>query len=293
MASGHKELGQIHTLNFEIQGSTSQTHDLDISGALTAQLQRLVRQGHFFKCVGIDLAVSEFGGNEGGVTMNGTLRYYAPTRGRCQAYRSAFAAMRNAMTLQGINMRDNEQYDFRVSFNGEAGNALVNQASLDGTNPLILYDRTGGLTSTKGVFNVHNRGVQPNQKSAAPDFGAGFNTMGVQGSPTDFVLNDGIIWTGNEDWADEDFEEIPFQLAFTPTSNDTAFIMNWRPDPALYLAIMTGLIQVDIDEVDLEGDATDYVLEIAVHISGWKSIMGNPDKKKKRSSRGRRRKSKK
>jgi hypothetical protein len=295
MASGHKELGQIHTLNYYIQSKVTGTHELDISGELSKQLQRLIRQGNFFKIVGIDLTAAEFGGKGGGLSMNGYLRYYAPTRGRCSAYRKAFEAMRTAMNLQGINMKDNEQYDFRVLFNNEATTPFVNIASLDGTNPLMLYDgtETPSSPSFKGLFNVHNRGVKPAEtEGTTPDFSAGFNTMGVQTTPTDFVLNDGVIWSGNEEWADAAYETIPFQLAYSPDSDDTAFTIQWRPDPALYLAVMTGMIQVNVEEVSFNGDADEYEFSIAVHCSGWKSIMGNPDKKK-RSSRGRRRRSKK
>ena len=298
MASGHKELGQIHTLNFAIQqNSTNQSiHDLDVSGELSQQLQRMVRQGNMFKVVGIDMTAAELGGKGGGVSINGYLRYYAPTKGRCSAYRDAFKAMRTALHLQGINFRDNPQYDFRVLFNSDSKTDMTNTSTLDGTDPLMLYDASGsGLNSTTGVFNVHNAGVTAttNEVDVGDLFKVGFNTMGVQSSPTDFVLNDGVLYSGNEHWADYEWESIPFQLSYSPGSEDTAFTLNWRPDPALYLAVMTGMIQVFIEEVDFNGDSDAFELAIAVHIAGWKSIMGDPDKKKKRSSRGRRRKSKK
>ncbi len=294
MASGHKELGQIHTSNFFVRGITTQLQDLDLSGELSQQLQRLIRQGNFFKIVGIDMTVSEYGGNEGGVSINGYLRYFAPTRGRCAAYRSAFKAMRNAMELQGINMRDNAQYDFRVEFDASAGLGIMkNLASLDGADPLAMVESADPTGTRQGVFDVYNKSVAPVQTSAT--FDAGFNTMGVQTTPTDFVLNDGVLWSGNTEYADPEWESIPFQLSYSPTDDDTAFTLQWRPDPALYLAVLGGLIQVNIEEIDFNGGADAYELSIAVHTSGWKSIMGDPDKKKKRSSRGKnsRRKSKK
>ncbi len=292
MASGHKELGQIHTSNFFVRGNGTQVKDLDLSGELSQQLQRLIRQGNFFKIVGIDMTISEYGGNDGGVSINGFLRYFSPTRGRCAAYRSAFKAMRNAMELQGINMRDNAQYDFRVMFDASStgGTGLTNLASLDGADPLALVESADPTGTRQGILDVYNKSVQPAQTSAT--FDAGFNTMGVQTTPTDFVLNDGVLWSGNEEYADVEWETIPFQLSYSPTDDDTAFTLEWRPDPALYLAVMTGLFQVNVEEIDFNGDADAYELSIAIHTSGWKSIMGNPDKKK-RSSRGRRRKSKK
>ncbi len=291
MASGHKELGQIHTTNHLIRGTGPMVRDLDIPGELSQQLQRLIRQGNFFKMVGIDMTVSEYGGNTGGAIINGYLRYFAPTRGRCSAYRNAFDAMRNAMKLQGIAMHDNAQYDFRVEFDSAAGLAgMTNLASLDGTNALAFVDSTDPSGTTQGIFDVYNKSVTPSSTSI--DFPSGFNTMGVQTTPTDFVLNDGLLWSGNEHYADTEWESIPFQLSYAPDSDDVAFTLNWRPDPALYLAVLGGLLQVNIEEVDFNGSADTFELSIAIHTSGWKSIMGNPDKKK-RSSRGRRRKSKK
>ncbi len=296
MASGHKELGQIHTSNFFVRGNGTQVKDLDLSGELSQQLQRLIRQGNFFKVVGVDMTISEYGGNPGGVSINGFLRYFAPTRGRCAAYRHAFKAMRTAMELQGINMRDNAQYDFRVMFDasGTGGTSLTNLATLTGSDPLALVESADPTGTRQGILDVYNKSVQPAQTSAT--FDAGFDTYNMSGNtggvPIDFVLNDGVLWSGNEEYADVEWESIPFQLSYSPTDDDTAFTLEWRPDPALYLAVMTGLFQVNVEEVDFNGDADAYELSIAVHTSGWKSIMGDPDKKK-RSSRGRRRKSKK
>ncbi len=193
-------------------------------------------------------------------------------------------------------MRDNDQYDFRVGFNGDGetftdGTTLVNQATLDGDTPLTLIDR---INPDASVFTVHNRGVQAvTDPTLTGDlFASGFNTMGVQTSPTDFVLNDGVMYTGNRDTANENWESIPFMMSWTPDTTDITTTFNWRPDPALYLAVMTGQIQINVEEVNLDGSASGVEIHTAVMVSGWKSIMGNPDKKK-RSSRGRRRKSKK
>ena len=58
-----KELGQIHTVNYEL-GSTGavglaagQVYLIDLPGQLTTQLQRMVRMNQYFKVVGIDMAV--------------------------------------------------------------------------------------------------------------------------------------------------------------------------------------------------------------------------------------------
>jgi hypothetical protein len=51
----------------------------------------------------------------------------------------------------------------------------------------------------------------------------------------------------------------------------------WRPDPALYLAVMTGNFELVIQEAQTTGNLS---LEINIMVSGWKSIMGSPDKKR-------------
>jgi len=301
-----KELGMIHTANFEVRTgaspSTTIVGSCDVSGALTTQLQRQIRQGQYFKVVGIDIGIDTTG-TTGGGQLSGELRYYAPTRGRCAAYRGAFKAMADVMKLQGISMRDNHLYDFRVpltpagavmgSFDS-AGNrvAFQNQATLDGIHGLHMTDPLGTVPGSE-VFHVHNRGVQPTYTGAAGDqFQPGFNTI-LQDSitGTDFVLNDSVMLTGNEDEASEEFESIPFNLSWTPDSTDFAVMFDWQPDPALYLAVLTGQFDVYIEEQELDGsNVTGLNLRVAVHVAGWKSIMGNPDKKKssRRSNKSRR-----
>ena len=285
-----KELGQIHTLNFTVNGISrdSDVALLDLSGELSKQLQHQVRQGNYFKIVGIDAQISDFGGGDNGGQLNGFIEYWTPTRGRCKAYRDAFAAMRSAMKLQGISMTTNPNYDFRVKWteldsldvNGQT--PLKNVASLDGTNELVLY---GGSVPSASVFDVHNASVTP-VNTGTPSFQSGFNTMGVQTTPTDFVLNDADLgYTGNPMFANSNAEAIPMQLSYTPGSTDISDTMQWRPDPALYVAASFGQLLVKVDELDVDGDeGSELTLQIAVHIAGWKSIMGDPDKKRRRKS---------
>ena len=285
-----KDLGQIHTVNFfqdiDPDEADSRIMNMDVSGALTSQLQRMIRQGNFFKMVGLDMSLSTKG-TVGGGQLSGYVRYFAPTQGRCKAYREAFAAMRNVFELQGISMRDNDQYDFRVGFNGLgeqlASNATIyNNASLDGSLGLNLVD-AGRQDPTCSVFGVHNESVHSISTQAATNlFPTGFNTMGVQSSPTDFNLADNTLYSGNSDTASEDWEYIPFTMSWTPDTTDIATGFQYRPDPALYLAVMTGQLQLYVEEINLDGSADELELAVAVSIAGWKSIMGNP---KKRSSR--------
>lgn len=289
-----KSLGQIHTVNYalsEISRDAEQAY-LDLSAELSATLQHHVRQGNYFKVVGIDMTVRDFGTGDNGGQISGFLEYYTPTRGRCAAYRGAFAAMRNVMKLQGIAMSKDSNYDFRVSFDDEnlanliqvtTGSGTVyqllpNRASLDGSNQLCLSE---SAQPEADVFAVHNASLAP-LAQGTPNFQSGFNVMGVQGTPTDFVFGETDLgYTGNELFAESKPERIPFQLSYTPGSTDISVSMQWRPDPALYIAMAFGQIRFVIDELDLDGDADGLDVDIAVHIAGWKSIMGNPDKPKR------------
>ncbi len=282
-----KSLGLIHTVNFSdsITSAPGPRTNIDLPGALTAQLQQMVRCGNYMKVVGLDMGLAT-GGTQGGGQITGHIRYYAPTRGRCEAFKGAFKAMANVMKMQGISMRDNKQYDFRAPLNDhqDANNVFANNATLDGGTRLCLNNTTDAGAS---IFGVHNESVQPtNAATAAGDlFDSGFDTL-IQSAAggTDFVLNDTAIWSGNSDFAQTDYQTIPFMLTWTPDSTDLVTNFQWRPDPALYLAVLCGQMQVYIEEVNFDGEADEIELEIAVHVAGWKSIMGNPDKKRRKGT---------
>ena len=293
-----KSLGQIHTANFDhtIQVAEFVSGDkylYDLSAALCSNLQTMVRQGNFFKCVGIDMTVEEQGGSGHGGTISGQLRYYAPTRGRCEAYKNAFHAVREGMRLQGINMRGNRNYDFRVPIDKLSDykneSEFLNQATIDGTNGLSL---TGASSLTDDIFGVYNANIQP-QQTATVAFNSGFGLPGNPGSATDFVVDgtEGEIFDASlTRQAQVALESIPFQLTYTPGSTNTTFEFEWRPDPALYLAVMCGMFELVVEELNVsDNSVTALNVHTAVHVSGWKSIMGNPDRKrrssKKKSSR--------
>ena len=296
-----KELGQIHTINSLAQVSdTVRKFNQDIPAELTQQLQRMVRQGQSFKVVGIDMTLSTVG-TVGGGQVTGHIKYYAPTKGRCEAYRSAFKAMKTAMELQGItNLSHNKLYDFRVRINdqdtGRADDAVSfkNQATLDGTNGLCLDHQTQPEAS---VFGVHNRMVLPTVTGVPTGdlFASGFNTMGVQATPTDFVLNDTTLYSGNSNEASIQMESIPFMLTWSPDTGNqgdalSSVSFQWRPDPALYLSVLTGQLQFEIEEINVDGGASALELNINTMVSGWKSIMSTKSTNSTKSKSKRRRK---
>lgn len=275
-----KSLGQIHSVNSLVRIQTSgQKYNVDMPAALTSQLQRMVRAGNFFKLVGIDLTID--GTTGAGGSVSGSLRYYAPTRGRCAAFRGAFQSVANMMKTQGVSMRENPLYDFKCPLNEEPTiNVFQNQATLDGTNGLVLKH---GTQDGRSVFAVHNRNVKPQQTAPAGTlFNEGFDTIlqSSGGAGTDFVLNDTTPFTGDPDFASTDYETIPFSASWSPGATDVVVNWNWRPDPALYVAILCGQIQVVCEDVQTTSPNLD--LNFNFMVSGWKSIMRSPDKKPRR-----------
>lgn len=288
-----KELGQIHSVSAEnVYLDATITPPAipfryDLCALLSDKLQRMVRQGNFVKLVGVDMALHTADGVNQSATLSGYLRYYAPTRGRCAAFRHAFKAAADQMTMQGIPMRENKNYDFRVALTDQPNfPVLANQATLDGTNGLALNH-----TSVPGasVLSVYNASVLPNLEDTPPAdlFNEGFDTLLQSGgAKTDFVLNETRLYSGNEDTADLSYDRIPFQISMAPNTADgsTTPTFQWRPDPALYVAVMTGNLEIVIEEINI-GGAGAADLEVTFYVSGWKSIMGDPDKKKRSRSK--------
>ncbi len=301
---GEKSLGQIHTVNYNMEIGVAADKGVtnaflcDLSQSLSEQLQRNVRQGQYYKLVGIDAVIQapedELLEGTSGI-VKGRFRYFLPTRGRCEAYRLAFKQMMEQMKGRGISPGMNSQYDFRTlprnitNYNLNALQApLKNLATLDGQTVLALTANTA--TGTE-VFDSYNENIQ-DKNLGTPDFSPGLNTqISTLITPTDFVLNEGNIYSGNEMIADTDMEEIPFSMAYSYEDNGTdpatfnSQQLNWRPDPALYIAIMCGQVEIVIDEMAADGaqglDSDGIELDFSFHIAGWKSIMGAPDRKKK------------
>ncbi len=285
-----KELGQIHTavdtatITAAAVGTPARRYDL--AGLLSDKLQRMVRQGNYFKLVGIDIAVKPNTTAPGaGGAISGYFRYYTPTKGRCAAFRHAFKSMADQMKMQGISMRTNQGYDFKVALTNNVSLSpnLINQATLDGVTGLALDGPAGA-----SVFDVYNESVLPTLQTVPVGdlFAEGFDTVLASGAAkTDFVLNEGRPYEGNPDFADKSTERIPFQISYEPGTGSTTLNFQWRPDPALYVAVMTGNLEMVVEDIDLVGPATALELETSLMVSGWKSIMGNPGKKTRRSKR--------
>ena len=303
-----KSLGQIHTVDFNMEiaktadKGPSNAFLCDLSQELSTQLQRNIRQGHYYKLVGIDAVIQSpenillLDGTEGFV--KGRFRYFLPTQGRCEAYRTAFKQMMEQMKSRGISPGQNVMYDFRTlprGFSNYALNALLGQplknlATLDGQTVLALTANTA--TGTE-VFDTHNENIN-NKNTGVPEFSSGLNTqISTLVSPTEFVLEQASIYSGNHMIADTTLEEIPFTLAYSVEDGEmNSQPLQWRPDPALYIAIMCGQVEIVLDEIEADGatgiDLDGVELDFSFHVAGWKSIMGAHKDSKSKSKKSRR-----
>lgn len=272
-----KSLGQIHTVNLkQIYSNAGDQALVDLPGQLSAQLQHMVRNNNIFKLVGIDISASDSVGTGATTGVTGKIQYFAPTRGRIDAIKDAYKATRNAMHVQGINVSGNLNYDWRAPISDPAtmlnGATYFNRASLEGGLDLCLHDPPAGA---QGVFEVYNANIQPAQ-TAVVAFDSGF---AVFGSTEDYVTTPGeYLNAGGDLFADEDLEEIPFSVVYSDAATGATQDFEWRPDPALYLAILTGQLIVRAEQVTDTGAGSFVTLDMAFHVAGWKSFMGSHKK---------------
>jgi len=267
----------------------------DSSAALSTQFNRNIRMMQSYKWVGADLVVqlpeivNPFGGQSTQVSVKGRMRYFAPTKGRCNALRAAYQQFRETARQQGVNPSNNKLFDFRViprtMGNYEPLNPvfgpIYNTTTLDGINPLTMV----GSVAT-ACFPTYNTGVSPKDTGVTSgDFTSGLRTqVGTLTTQTDFVQNEGTIQTGNHLIADLEMEEIPFVLTFDGADKRTSSLQ-WRPDPALYVSVLGGFVEFVLDEVKATGatgtlPVDGFEMDIALHWAGWKSIVQAPSKKK-------------
>ena len=291
-----KSLGQIHTTKFNYECVNNDIGEsnaflCDNSAKLSTQFNRNIRMMQSYKWVGADIvvqlpeAVNPVGGQSTSVQVKGRMRYFAPTKGRCQALRDAYSQFRTMAQNQAVNPSKNRLFDFRViprpaaeyTINAfVAENNLLNLTTLDNSNALCM---TGGTNGTS-VFNSYNIGVNPEDSLiTSADFASGLDTW-QSGTQTDFVLNEGLIQSGNTNKADTTMEEIPFVLTYDSVDSQT-YSLQWRPDPALYVSVLGGFVEVVLDEITATGATggapIDGVeVDIAMHWAGWKSIVKAP-----------------
>jgi len=307
-----KSLGQIHTcdFNYEVSDAFAGLPFLcDSSAKLSTQFQRNIRMMSTYKWVGADLVVqlpeniNPSGDESTQVLVKGRMRYFAPTKGRCNALRDSYQQFKEIAKSQAVNPMKNKLFDFRVlprqktryalNLLGPNDEDLFNLTTLDGTNELSMID--GAISSAPGtsgteVFEQYNVGIVPTEGTVTgDDFNAGLRTqLGTIVAQTDFVLSEGLIQEGNSNLADIEMEVIPFTLSYDSTDFRTTSLQ-WRPDPALYISVLGGFVEIIIDEVSADGATGTGKIEgvemdISLHWAGWKSIVQPPKSRRSKSS---------
>lgn len=245
----------LHTITYRAGNSTqplnnNDFHLMDFSRDLTTKMQKMVRQGQIFKLCGIDVSLETNPDDEGG-SVSGQFRFFAPTKGRCDAWRHAFGAVQRWRKIQGIS--PNYNYDFRVGYNlawdyetwgGDAYNTIANQAWLEtesdgagGATPLGLYlIDTATADSKQSIFDVYNLGIEMNDAAAVPTFGQGWHPYmpidGTNAEEMDFVKHETALLVTNPNgpqYAQVGQEEIiPFSVSYTPNNVVTEEISTER-----------------------------------------------------------------
>lgn len=295
-----KSLGQIHTTKYNYEGSVADITDnraflCDNSAKLSNQFNRNVRMMNSYKWVGADLVlqlpetINPLGSESTEVSVKGRMRFFQPTRGRCSALRDAYKQFREMCKSQGIDPTENKLFDFRVLPRSMSNyplnptwDPIYNVTTLNGTDELVMTDGPAGTT----VFDTHNANVRPRASSVvAGTFSSGLETWQL-GTQTDFVLEEGLIQSGNTDEADVQMEEIPFALTFDGVDKRT-YSLQWRPDPALYVSVLGGFVEIVLDEIKADGATGGILLDgfemdISMHWAGWKSIVRAPRSRRNR-----------
>lgn len=300
-----KSLGQIHTVNLELNEAgvgiaTGQSYIVDLPGNLTASLQHMVRMMSSFKVVGIDMAVGQPIGSPDpiDVAIEGDIHFYAPTKGRVEACKAAYHAVRRMMKLSGVDPSHAITYDFRPPILDPAacvnGADFFNQASIEDNG--LASCLANGPAGSSSIFGIYNQGILPRQViGSGTGFEEGFDIgLRTNVDSADWTLNEGVILQALTDpLASEDMESIPFNLAYSSEVDNAASsgfsdTFMWRPDPALYLSVLTGQLIVRFNQVDVgeTGEADEALVNLAVHVAGWKSILRDNKRKRRSSKKG-------
>ena len=307
-----KALGQIHTVDYEFPNLTYDITEnnkllIDLPGQLTKQLQHMVRAMSNFKVVGIDMSYTPILGTGTDdcqtASMTGYIKYYAPTQGRVEACKAAYQTVRKMMRLSAVDPSHAVTYDFRPPFADPAdysnGDDFGNQASIE-DNGLATCLANGPGSSN--IFGIYNQGIIPRSGiGSSPGFEEGFDIgLRTNADSADWTLNEYTYLQSDVPNANETPEQIPFELSWTSggvvldstpsivtslAATDDQFM--WRPDPALYLSVLTGQLSIEIDTqnaYDQEGqDASDSTqLNVSVHVAGWKGFLGGRKKGRRR-----------
>lgn len=300
--------GMIHTLSYN-WGNVDQGEYgyFDLSKQLTQKLQKMVRQGSIFKIVGIDIAVLPDDGAEGEGGVAGVLRYFTPTKGRCDAWRHAFLATQKWRKIQGVS--GNYNYDFRLGFDAapfasgkmQFGGPVSNQAWLEyyadddteATYQGLFLLNSASANSQQSIFDVYNLGLEMNDGATSPSFGQGWTPYSPFQSvdekvDMDFVKNEEALLVTNPNgpqYASLTPEYIGFQVSWSADGGidigggKSTLPFQWRPVSNEYLPMLCGLSEIQI--TDTVQESANQTLIITFYVSGWSPILRRRRRKKK------------
>ena len=304
--------GMIHTVSYNWSEVEQGAYGyFDLSKQLTQKLQKMVRQGSIFKIVGIDIAVLPDDGAQGEGGCAGVLRYFTPTKARCDAWRHAFSAVQKWRKIQGVS--PNYNYDFRLGFDAapfaagkmDFGGEVSNQAWLeyyadDGTEATyqgLFLLNSASANSQQSIFDVYNLGIELADGASDPSFGQGWTPYSPYQSADekvdmDFVKNEEALLVTNPagpQYASLVPDYIGFQVSWSADGGSdigggkSTLPFQWRPVSNEYLPMMCGLSEVQITDTVQEDN--DQTLIFTFYVAGWSPILRRRGKSRRKKSR--------
>lgn len=296
--------GMIHTVSYnwsEVEQGAYAVFDL--SKQLTQKLQKMVRQGSIFKIVGIDInTLVDASGTRNESGVSGVMRYFTPTKGRCDAWRSVFLATQKWRKAQGVP--PNYNYDFRLGFDAgtvgaskvDFGAEISNQAwleyyaddSTEASPQGLFLINSLSADSQQSIFDVHNLGIEMNDGASAPSFGQGWTPYSPFQSADekidmDFVKNEEALLVTNPngpEYASLSADYFSFGVYATQDDDNghATVPFMWRPVSNEYLPSMCGLFEMQVTDTIQEDDI--QTLIVTFYVAGWSSILRRRGRKK-------------
>lgn len=304
--------GMIHTVSYnwsEVEQGKYAVFDLSVQ--LTQKLQHMVRQGSIFKIVGIDIGVLPDDGDEGEGGCAGILRYFTPTKGRCDAWRHAFLATQKWRKIQGVP--PNYNYDFRLGFDAgtvsggkvDFGKDIANQAWLEyyadddseATFQGLFLVNSAASESNQSIFDVYNLGIEMNDGSAEPTFGQGWTPYSPYESTDekvemDFVKNETALLVTNPkgpQYASLSNDYLAWNCSWSADGGSavgggkSTLPFQWRPVSNEYLPSLCGLFEMQVTDTTQAAD--DQTLIVTFFVAGWKPILRRRRRRKGRKGK--------
>ena len=275
-------------------GSLSNKFLIDIPKMLSERYGKLIRQGQLFKIKSAHVRMVNPNSlvQDNLLTASGRILFYAPTKNRKDAWKSAFRAVANLRKTHGLK---SPNYDFRVGLEPTYG-AVVQQAWVrEEGDTLVLGSEPD---NQNGIFAVHNAQLPMNMQTyknpvdeRMNGFGTPYDLVGVN-SLQDLDFKEGL--GGDQGYfvegeANLTMESIPFSVshsgAFDNLGTDDHIGVTNAEHIDVNSFAMCGLVGVLIDTQvpdDTETQTEDYGIQVTLDIERWTPIF-SPRKKSKKA----------